>query len=62
MRLVELVRAEALQRRLVPARADGDKVDAREEERLVQARRVGGVQDRRQLRRRRRQDRSGFSR
>ena len=61
MRLVELVRAEALQRRLVPARADGQG-RCREEERLVQARRVGGVQDRRQLRRRRRQDRSGFSR
>ena len=50
--LVELVRAEALQRRLVAARAHGHQVDAHEEERLVQARRAVGLQPRRQLRRR----------
>jgi hypothetical protein len=37
--LVELVRAEALQSRLVAAGAGGHQVDAGEEERLVQARR-----------------------
>jgi hypothetical protein len=35
------------QRRLVVGRADGDEVDAREEERLVQAQRAVGIQDRR---------------
>ena len=58
--VVELVRAEALQRRFVAGRAVGDEVDAREEERLVQARRAVGIQDRRQLRRR--QDRQTLMR
>uniref|UniRef100_A0A0A9HNK4 Uncharacterized protein n=1 Tax=Arundo donax TaxID=35708 RepID=A0A0A9HNK4_ARUDO len=49
--LVELVGAEALQRRLVPAGADGDQVDAHEEERLVQVQRVVRLQAWRQLRR-----------
>jgi hypothetical protein len=58
--VVELVRAEALQRRLVAGRAVGDELDAHEEEHLVQAWRAVGIQDRRQLRRR--QDRQTLMR